>query len=286
MPMRMAPVDRAQLHAVFLEAFADYATDASQMTEEHLRIRCAKNQVDYDRSVGAFDGDRMIGFTLIGIDDWQGERAAFDAGTGIVAAFRGQGLAKGMFDHATPMLREIGVRRFLLEVLQANKPAIRAYRKAGFEITRELRCFELDPATFAVPPRQAAGIHIRTVDRPVILSLADQADWQPSWENSFAGIARIPDDLVTLGAFDGEACVGGITFSPVMGWILTLVVRRSHRRRGSGSALVEQLIGRLPSDTGAIRVVNVDAGDHGMPAFLEQLGFRHWVDQYEMERPL
>jgi ribosomal protein S18 acetylase RimI-like enzyme len=139
--LEIAPIDRSQLHRAFLEAFADYAMDAGGTTEEQLFLRAAKSAVDFDASVGLYDRDRLVGFTLIGIDESDGVSTAYDAGTGIVPAHRRQGWAGKMFDHAVPALRERGVARFLLEVLQENEPAIKAYTKSGFEIVRELRSY-------------------------------------------------------------------------------------------------------------------------------------------------
>ncbi len=280
--MRIDRISREQLHRTWQEAFSDYAVDMSYMTEERIRARTVKNNVDFDLSVGAFDGERMVGFTLIGVGDWQGERAAFDAGTGIVPGYRGRGLAREMFDHAIPELRGRGVTRFLLEVIRSNEAAIRAYRKAGFEVTREFACFELQPGSLAPPPPAGQAIAIRPVDRAAIAALEEEADWQPSWENGFPAIRRIPDDLLLLGAGEEGRCVGAIAYTPLFNWILTLVVCRSHRRRGIGSALVHHLAARLPAGVSTVKLLNVDRSDEGMLAFLARLGFRRTIDQYEM----
>lgn len=282
--MRIDRVSRQQIHRTFQEAFADYAMDMSSLTEERLRVRCVKNRVDWDASVGAFDEDRMVGFTLIGIDEWQGALGAFDAATGIVDGFRGQGLARRMFEHALPDLKGRGVESFVLEVLKDNEPAIRAYRKTGFEVSRELKCFELrieDLQGRAADPSPAS---IRAVDREVVSSLAEHADWPPSWENSFAAIERIPDELVVVGAFDGDACIGAAAYTPMLNWIMTLLVEPSHRRQGIGRALTHGLVELLPEGIEAVRLQNVDASDSGMPEFLARLGFESLVDQYEMTR--
>ncbi|UCD62853.1 MAG: hypothetical protein JSW34_08790 [Candidatus Zixiibacteriota bacterium] len=78
-----------QIARTFDEAFADYYLKSTRKADQWLYNRGVKNAVQYDCSVGAFDGDRMVGFTLVGIDDWQGRPAAFDAGTGIVPDYRG-----------------------------------------------------------------------------------------------------------------------------------------------------------------------------------------------------
>jgi ribosomal protein S18 acetylase RimI-like enzyme len=280
--MRIDRISREQLHRTWQEAFSDYAVDMSYMTEERIRVRAVKNDVDFDLSVGAFDGDRMVGFTLIGIGDWEGERAAFDAGTGIVPGYRGRGLAREMFDHAIPGLRARGVTRFLLEVIQSNEAAIRAYRKAGFEITRELACFELDAGSLTPSAQGIEAISIRPVSRAAIAAFEEEADWRPSWENGFPAIRRIPDDLLLFGAHENGICVGAIAYTPQFNWIMTLVVRRSHRRRGIGSAMVRHLVGHLPAGVSTVKLLNVDRSDGGMLAFLARLGFRHTIGQYEM----
>jgi ribosomal protein S18 acetylase RimI-like enzyme len=155
-------VDQRVAHATFLEAFADYAMGAPRTTEEQFFLRMQKNAVDYALSVGVYDSGRMVGFTLIGIDSWGGTLTAYDAGTGIVPEFRGQRLARRMFDHALPALHDRGVERFSLEVLQQNEPAIKAYRKAGFETTRELHSYVADAAPLAarLAPRFAIAIRL------------------------------------------------------------------------------------------------------------------------------
>lgn len=284
--MKLGCVSRQQIHKTFQEAFSDYAVDMSSVTEERLHVRCVKNGVDWESSVGAFDGERMVGFTLISIDEWQGGLGAFDAATGIVAEHRGQGLAKAMFEHALPGLEERGVRTFVLEVLKNNEPAIRAYRKAGFEISRELNGFRQKITDIAGWGDDPHPLPIHSVDREVAAGLADHSDWTPSWENSFNGIARIPDDLIALGAFDGDQCIGAAVYSPMLDWVLTLVVAQSHRRRGVGTALIRRLAEALPESVDALRLINVDGSDEGMLRFLTGLGFEPLVDQYEMIRPV
>jgi ribosomal protein S18 acetylase RimI-like enzyme len=274
-------VSRTQLHRVWLEAFCDYAIDSSHVTEKLIEIRTVKNGVDFDLSVGAFDGDRMVGFTLIGLGEWEGQLAAYDVGTGIIPDFRGQGLAQKMFAHATPGLKERDVELFLLEVLQENTAAIRAYRKVGFEITREFCCFKLPLASIRKLPDDA-DISIRPVSRELVADSTAHLDWTPSWENSVSAILRIPDDLLLFGAFSGEDCLGTIAYSPQLESIMTLTVRRSDRRRGIAMRLLHHLRAQLPASVDEIKLINVQKSDHHMIAALARMGFVRWIDQFEM----
>jgi len=278
-------VDKAQIHRAFLEAFADYAMDASGTTEEGLLLRMRKNAVDYGLSPGLYDGDRLVGFTLIGIDTWGGRLSAYDAGTGIVPAFREQGWAKRMFEHALPPLRERGVERFVLEVLQQNESAIKAYRKSGFEIARALKCYvgqASELRTLAAPP----DIEIRPIARADLARIERSADWIPSFENRFSAVDAIPDSVQLAGALVDGVCVGATAHAPPLNWLLTVVVDRAHRRRGVGTALVARLAGTLPASVTRLPALNVDGTDTGTQAFFESLGFSRLVDQYEMVRDL
>jgi ribosomal protein S18 acetylase RimI-like enzyme len=287
--MRLAPVDRAQVHGCFQAAFADYGVNMSYMTEENLLLRAAKNAVDWDLSVGSFDeSGHMVGFTLIGVDDWGGERSAFDAATGIVPDHRGAGLARAMLDHALPALRERGVIRFVLEVIQGNDRAIRAYRKAGFEVARELACFDLHVDPRAAATRVDAPFEVRDADRSILDELEGEAEWLPSWENSFAAIRRVPDELIVLGAYDGGEPVGAVVFTPALGWIMSIVTARTHRRLGVATELLRRLAERVGPRLGGspLRLVNVDRSDTGMIALAERCGFTHRLDQLEMMRSI
>jgi ribosomal protein S18 acetylase RimI-like enzyme len=256
------------------------------MTEERLWKRCAKNAVDFERSVGAFDGERMIGFTLIGIDGWQGAPAAFDAATGIVPEYRGQGLARAMFDYALPGLRNLGVRRFLLEVLQPNRAAIRAYEKAGFSVTREFACFDITLDQLDPNLGSHCDLGVLPVAADKVMQFRSQVAWVPSWENGFSAMSRVQDDLICLGAFEGQKCVGVVAYYTVLNWIMTVIVSPGYRRRGVASKLLGSLLANLVDQQTVVKINNVDASDVHMIAALEKAGFRRVVDQYEMELPL
>jgi ribosomal protein S18 acetylase RimI-like enzyme len=274
------------VYDTFVEAFSDYAVDLSYMAKSDLLNRALKNGIDIGSSVGVYDVERMVGYTLIGLDRWNSSPAAFDIGTGIIKSHRGKGLANEMFNFALPRLREKGVRVIVLEVLQGNEPAVRAYRKTGFTVVRELDCFQLDvrPEDPGEPANRA--VEIRPVKRERIAQYADSLDWQPSWENSFASIMRIPDEVWTFEASLEGQRAGLLVYYPALGWILSLVVVRPNRRCGIGTAMLRHLISQLQADVSVIKALNVDHADEGMIALLRRLGFEPYVSQFEMQLSL
>jgi len=283
--VRCDRIDSQQLLTTWNEAFADYLVDTGTSSEEVLCGRMAKNGVDLDVSVGAFDGDRMVGFTLVGVGPWHGETAAFDAGTGIVPAYRGQGLAGRMLEHAVPKLRNAGVTRFVLEVIQANAPAIRAYTRAGFTATRELDCYRR-LLNGPPPERREGGTEVHRCDRTFVVSLAGEMDWAPSWETSVESVLRAPEPLTVLCARRNGEVVGVLVHEPRLDWLMTLVVRRNARRQGVGSALLSRLLEDLAGSRPLIKAINVERDDIATAALLRSHGFELYASQYEMERHL
>ena len=276
-----------QIFQTFMEAFSDYAIDMSYMKEETLLNRWIKNGVDFASSAGAFDGDRMVGIAMTGLDTWKGEPAGFDACTGIVRGYRGMGVAPAIFDLLIERLREQGVKKYLLEVLQQNRPAVGTYKKIGFKITREFDCLQmiLEKARLE-RPSAAEAIAIERAGKEILPAFERFADWLPSWENSFASVARIPDDVLIYGARLGEGWAGFAAYYPGLNWILNVAVERECRRQGIATALLARLVQDVAGKVDRVKIVNVEHADAGMLAWLGGVGFEIYARQYEMELAL
>jgi ribosomal protein S18 acetylase RimI-like enzyme len=274
--------DFPEVARTFNEAFSDYYLKMNQSSEVWLRNRMIKNGVALDHSVAAFADGRMVGFTLIGLDGWMGESAAFDAATGIIPDYRGKGLARKIFEASLPKLKEGGVRKFLLEVLQVNEPAIKVYRKTGFEITREFDCYDLKPDNVPSPRDHASDLRIESIGRERLVEFEPHLDWQPSWENSFESIRRIPDEVVAFGAFVDGKCVGEIIYYPLIRWLVSLVVKPEYRRRGLATALLEHLVQQLEPGWPHVKLTNVLSTDKATSRCLANYGFTIFTRQYEM----
>jgi ribosomal protein S18 acetylase RimI-like enzyme len=182
-----------------------------------------------------------------------------------------------------PKLKGKGVKKFTLEVLKDNEPAIKAYRKAGFRIARELDCYELEFDSAGARRTTDITIELQPIGKSDLTAFVGSLDWQPSWENSFAAIRRIPDDVLLLGARSEEKLVGLLAYYPTLNWIMSAVVIRAYRRRGIATALLRHLLDQIWGRVESVKLLNVNASDRGMGAFLEKNGFQRYVSQYEME---
>ena len=272
------------IYQCFREAFANYQVDMSYMTPEVTYNRFQKNAVQYDCSVGALADDKLIGFIMVGLDNFKGELAAFDAATGIVPDFQGKGIARAMLQKIIDQLQAQQVQKFYLEVLQPNEPAIKAYQKAGFEIQREFDCFKLDLSK----PREAfdisPDIQIKALSPTAIQAFEADFEWVPSWENSVASILRIPDEKWVFGAFLEEKLVGYLVYYPAFQQILQIFVQKAHRRKHIASSLFAHVLTQVNSPF--IKFNNIDHSDATSRALLEKLGFEFVIGQFEMMKAL
>jgi len=311
----LSPADLTRLRAAFNQAFADYFVKL-QLTEEQLASHLEGTAVRLDLSVGAFVGEAMVGLLLNGIDVWDGQLTAYDAGTGIVPAHRGHGVAAEMFRFAVPRLEDHGVRRCVLEVIRENAPAIKAYRELGFTPTRELVCFTRpsaplgrwvaagEPQPTAGQPGPAPGepqptagqsgpapageelpLHVEEVRDPAWDLWSTFWDWHPSWQNSPGSIERLAWRCTILGAFHEGDCIGYVVFVPGSGRVMQIAVAAGWRHRGVGGRLLRSVRAQVADDR-ELSIINVDASAAGTLAFLRASGFEPTIRQYEMARAL
>lgn len=270
----LTAADFSTLYACFLKAFSDYQVDM-QMSEQQFAQRLTRDGVQLEVSTGAFDDDRMIGFYINAVDDWQGKRTAYDAGTGIVPDYRGRGVAQELFAFTVAKLKERGVSQYLLEVLSSNERAVALYRKLGFVEVRRFAVLRSQQALETSD--ELAEVELRRIEQPDWKLFRSFWDGYPSWQNSIAAVERIPNDRMILGAYMDGNCLGyGVVFQPAAN-LMQLAVAPPHRRKGIGSRILKAL-----STPETLKVNNIDEELKETRAFFESNGFKVVMEQFEM----
>lgn len=268
----LAGVGWDALAAAFNAAFADYAVSMA-LSAEALAAMQRRRGYDAAASVGAFEGGQLAGFALTCLD---GDRA-YNSGTGVVPAHRRGGLARRLVD---AVIERAPARRYVLEVIETNAPAIALYRDAGFAPVRRLQCWTFAPpgGTGAPPPSPPPPDLAPALED--LEALAADADLEPSWQNSLASLRRAAEPFVVLGdPRDGGAAV----VFPASGDLPLLCVRRPDRRRGLGTRLLAAAAARAERP---LRIINLDERAAGVAAFLDAAGATRTVRQLEMVRDL
>lgn len=272
--------DFEPLHHTMLEAFSDYIVEY-QPTKEILRRMFLIENVRLDLSVGVFDNEKMVGFTLNGTGEWQGKRTVYDAGTGVITDYRRRGLSRGMFDFLLPVLRDCGFEQYLLEVITGNEPARRLYQNLGFETRRELGVFVQKQVS---PFRNSfTGVEIKELEMLDWQRLESFWSYYPSWQNSIEAMKRslVNHSIIksALGLFFEENLIGyGIVFHR-SGNVPQLAIAKDYRGKGFGQMLLSALGEKCGKP---LFISNVDTGAKEVTALLQANNFALLTSQYEM----
>lgn len=257
----------------FNAAFADYELDL-RFTEETLLNKIKVENIDLSVSVAAFDGGILVGFIFFAIDNVDNEVCAWDGGTGVIPAYRGQKLTQRMFGYILPTLRQLGTKKILLEVLTNNTGAYAIYERIGFRKKREL--FAYKGMSTGIPAEKYDIEEISGNDMEELLTLGD---WQPAWQQMNNRVRNWSDAVSTFCIKENNKIAAYVHYNKNTGRILQFAVAKQHRRKGMASALFHHLAGKSAQP---VTIVNVDADSDNTNAFLKTLGMQIYICQYEM----
>ena len=278
---RLTDKDFPRLYHATLAAFSDY-TVPYQPTQESLQRMFLINGVSFGLSVGAFDGDEMIGFAVNAVGVWRGRRTVYNSGTGIVPSCRRRGISRKMFDFILPILREDNIEQYLLEVISENEPAVRLYQSLSFETSRRLLIYKRQDTVF-IGKNENENFTIKEIEMPDWKLFESFWTYRPSWQNSTDSIKRsLADETIIktfLGLYLSGEPVGYAVVFHTSGNIPQIAVAEKHRRKGFGRALLNALQKQTEKP---LMVSNVDAQATGVSAFLQANGFSLLTTQYEM----
>ena len=261
-----------QITAAFNQAFRDYFIPL-QFTDEGMAAKMKGEGIKKEYSIGAFDGDQLVGFILHGYDEVAGVNTVYNAGTGVLPLFRGKGLTKAMYAYGIPLLKNKGVHTHLLEVIDNNHAAKKVYDAIGFQTVRKLGAYRCTQPLKTVAP---------IVDLKKMYNLpADTAfiAVAPSWQNSSASVNRDLENHELLGAFRDSELLGYATYVAATGRVKQCAVQASYRRQKIGTTLLQY----IQQSTGNLLFTNVDEAYEPGIQFLQSLGFERILGLYEMK---
>lgn len=271
-----------ELFEAFEQAFADYEV---QLNKAELLAMLKRRGFEPKASFGAFDGNKTVSFTCNGTGNFYGTPTAYDTGTGTLKEFQGKGLATQVFKYSIPYLKALGIKEYLLEVLQHNTGALSVYQKLGFEVTREFYYFKLK--NNQINPSN------RTLDFPYTLkpikideynSIPRFWDFKPSWQNSMEAIERSIEDFICLGVFSEDNLIGYGVFEPTSGDVTQIAVDKQYRRRGVGSLLFQKML--ESNKHSSLKIINTDIECHSITTFLQSKNIEPAGKQFEMIKRL
>lgn len=267
-----------EIHRAFLDAFSNYQV-RMDLPLEKFKAMLIRNGYVPEVSVGAFYNDKLVGFILNGMREYNGKLKIYDSGTGIIADHRNKGLTANIFNEVRTIAEKKGVSQYLLEVIKTNTPALTIYQKQGFKILRDLQCFYCDKVNMNLE----SSIEVKKEQMPVgtkwekLMNFWDKA---PSWQNSVDSVAAVADDYYFVVAYMNNEVAGYGIIGRKSGDIPQLAVNKKYRRKGLGKSILKELINS--TDAEKIGIINVDDSCNTMKEFLYKVGFEIKISQYEM----
>jgi ribosomal protein S18 acetylase RimI-like enzyme len=185
-----------------------------------------------------------------------------------------------MFDVACEELAGRGVCRFVLEVLESNEQAIKAYTRVGFTTRRLFDCYEFSPGAVKRPanPKLVQIHHPPSIDLEQWLCWRD---WNPSWQNSDESVSESVEEVIYLEAMVENEPVGGAIVVPQARDLPQIAVAPQWRRHGIGSALLTEAAGLIERGE-PLRIINVDASAKPDAGFFGRSAVKSLPGQFEM----
>lgn len=253
-----------------LESFADYFVKMPEDVQ-YWENRFLGARVNFELSFGMFDDGKLIGFIINGIDYTGEDLTAFNTGTGVIPAYRGDKIVDSIYDFAIPVLKKNGVKKCMLEVIQKNEKAIRVYERIGFSSHRSLKCFKgsLKTGVTDVGVKKANFEHI--IDKQTI----DQQFY--SWDNNNEAILSSGNLYHTFEVFFRDSCIGYFVINPKIGYLPQFELYDTE------SEYQLQLFEGIRQVAEEVRINNVDASRIHLCDALLQAGLENHIDQFEME---
>jgi len=265
----------AELLHVFNEAFSDYPIPM-HLTKEQLINKVVAESIKKEFSAGAFEGDKLVGFILHGVNISDGNKIAYNAGTGVIPDKRGNKITSKLHEFILPILKKNQVNQIRLEVLSENTPAINTYTSIGFKKKRILNCYKGSLSELG----SNADSSVQYLYQPDWKLLQSFWDWTPSWQNSISAVNNSWSQLDTIGLFAHDKLVGYIIFNPKINKILQFSIDKSQRKNGFGKQLLNYF---ALNKSKTVSILNVDDRSIESNSFLLSSGLNIFAKQNEME---
>lgn len=266
------------IYNTFIEAFSDYQVKFD-ISFDNFQIMMKRRGLNLEVSMGAFKDNKMVGFILNGVREWNGKLTIYDLGTGVVLEHRKKGVTGAMFKKLLEVCRDKKIEQYLLEVLQENSGAVNLYKGNGFQITREFDCYFLNKFNRSFN-KNITLERLDSFSEEIWGELKKYWNYNPSWQNSIDSIKANFNNFIYIVAKSEDKIVGYGIIEKTTGDIPQIAVSPQYRGQGIGKAIISKLINSL--DIEKFKILNVDSRDLEMERFLLKIGGEKYTKQYEM----
>lgn len=272
-------IDLEEIVSIINLSFSDYIVPL-QLNLEQLKSKIETENIKPELSKVVYDGDKIVGVMLHGLRKSDKGSIVYNAATGVAPAYRGKGLVNKMYHALLPQLEQLQVQKMVLEVIEGNHSAIRAYEKMGYTIDRKLDCFK-GKLTVSNNNNNNTEVSLKEINTFQWNEFTSFWDVTPSWQNAVESLEN-SKNLCIVGAYINNRLVGYAIFNPVTKKVHQFAVAADYRRNGIGM-LIFSYINEI-ADQQEVFVYNIDNSAVAAIAFLRKLGLSKPTSQFEMSR--
>lgn len=259
--------------AVFNQAFADYVVKFKH-TEESKTHRSKRARVEMDLSIGVFDDDTIVAFIFAAVGEQYGQKTIYNAGTGVIPAYRGKRLVKKMYDFALPIWKNQGITQTSLEVVVGNEYAIKAYESVGLKISHKLITL-------------SGALPQTGIEEDLLLNKKQTPNWslyeslQPfdyAWDFRKAGVQTQPELNQTYELRSANNQL--LAFA---------IINNNGQIAQAGVQTLAQwplLMNALGTQFETLKWVNIHESQKKLMTFLKSIGWKVVIEQFEMKDSL
>lgn len=253
----------------FLLAFENYFVKMPT-DYNYYKQRWKAAKVNFNLSYGMFDDDKLVGFIINAIDERQGDKIAYNTGTGVIPDYRGRKIVKSIYDYAIPELLKNGITKCLLEVITENYKAIKSYKGIGFKICKEFKCFK-------------GRLFIKSQNDFTLKKVTYQdMNWSEfpnqnlySWDNQKESLLKGQYDYFQV--LNSNHIQSYFVMNSENGYVAQFEVLENSTKNLSA------LFSAIQSINQEIRINNIDNKLNQKIKAVESVGLKNTVNQFEME---
>ncbi len=234
-------VSDAVIFETFRQGFSDYYIQIDMTQDFFMDHFFGPEGNTKDMSFIAYDGEEPVGVLLGGIRTLDGIATLRCGGMAVIPTARNKGIAKLMMEAHEAKGKAAEVHQLFLEVLTVNEPAVKFYKRLGYE-----KVYDLTYRSF-VPSKEWQTVEATSfldnkevfysIQKITLMDLEALRHIDEShlpWQGSLEYVSMI--DVEVFGAYKNGQLVAGLIGTDKR--LFYIYVAPAHRLEGIGKALL------------------------------------------------
>lgn len=148
------------------------------MTAEMFLQRLVGEGLSPEHSIVVFDQEEPIAIVMNGFRTIDGQKTAWNGGTGISPAYRGKGVSRLLMEETLAIYKRENVELGTLEAIKENQVAIALYEKYGYVVANQLLFLS---GEYEAKVTSTVALHIATIRPEQLAHLSfyrENVPWQ------------------------------------------------------------------------------------------------------------